>query len=69
MAQASAVPVINALTDAFHPCQILADLQTIRAAHGGLERRGQNGDPAPDPEHRGEAGAEGAVVEIERVRA
>jgi ornithine carbamoyltransferase len=35
MAQASTVPVINALTDAFHPCQILADLQTIRAAHGG----------------------------------
>ena len=36
MAQASSVPVINALTDAFHPCQILADLQTIRAAHGRL---------------------------------
>jgi ornithine carbamoyltransferase len=35
MAGASAVPVINALTDAFHPCQVLADLQTIRAAHGG----------------------------------
>jgi ornithine carbamoyltransferase len=31
MAQASRVPVINALTDDFHPCQILADLQTIRA--------------------------------------
>jgi ornithine carbamoyltransferase len=30
MAQASRVPVINALTDQFHPCQILADLQTIR---------------------------------------
>jgi len=30
MAQASRVPVINALTDEFHPCQILADLQTIR---------------------------------------
>jgi ornithine carbamoyltransferase len=39
MAQASAVPVINALTDAFHPCQVLADLQTIRAAHGGLAGR------------------------------
>jgi ornithine carbamoyltransferase len=36
MARASAVPVINALTDAFHPCQVLADLQTIRAAHGRL---------------------------------
>ena len=39
MARASTVPVVNALTDAFHPCQILADLQTIRAAHGGLAGR------------------------------
>jgi ornithine carbamoyltransferase len=30
MAAASSVPVINALTDSFHPCQLLADLQTIR---------------------------------------
>ena len=30
MAATSAVPVINALTDRFHPCQVLADLQTIR---------------------------------------
>jgi ornithine carbamoyltransferase len=30
MAAASSVPVINSLTDSFHPCQILADLQTIR---------------------------------------
>jgi ornithine carbamoyltransferase len=30
LAAASRVPVINALTDQFHPCQILADLQTIR---------------------------------------
>jgi ornithine carbamoyltransferase len=30
LASASDVPVINALTDSFHPCQILADLQTIR---------------------------------------
>ena len=29
LSQASTVPVINALTDEFHPCQILADLQTI----------------------------------------
>jgi ornithine carbamoyltransferase len=36
MASASAVPVINALTDMYHPCQVLADLQTIRAARGQL---------------------------------
>ena len=31
MAAVSTVPVINALTDEFHPCQVLADLQTIQA--------------------------------------
>jgi ornithine carbamoyltransferase len=36
LASASSVPVINGLTDAFHPCQILADLQTVREAHGRL---------------------------------
>jgi len=30
VAAASSVPVINALTDKFHPCQLLADLMTIR---------------------------------------
>jgi ornithine carbamoyltransferase len=36
MAAASTVPVVNALTDQFHPCQILADLQTIRERKGRL---------------------------------
>jgi ornithine carbamoyltransferase len=36
LAAASSVPVINALTDRFHPCQVLADLQTIRTVHGRL---------------------------------
>jgi ornithine carbamoyltransferase len=30
LASASQVPVINALTDKYHPCQLLADLMTIR---------------------------------------
>ncbi|MEU0095397.1 ornithine carbamoyltransferase [Kribbella sp. NPDC006257] len=34
MAGASQVPVINALTDEFHPCQILADLLTVRQHKG-----------------------------------
>ncbi|WP_433238885.1 ornithine carbamoyltransferase [Streptosporangium sp. CA-135522] len=34
MARVSSVPVVNALTDEFHPCQILADLQTIRERFG-----------------------------------
>jgi ornithine carbamoyltransferase len=36
MASVSTVPVVNALTDEFHPCQILADLQTIRERRGTL---------------------------------
>jgi ornithine carbamoyltransferase len=36
MAEASRVPVVNALTDSFHPCQLLADLQTVRERLGRL---------------------------------
>jgi ornithine carbamoyltransferase len=36
LAEAATVPVVNALTDYAHPCQALADLQTIREHKGGL---------------------------------
>jgi ornithine carbamoyltransferase len=36
LAQWSSVPVINALSDAFHPCQALADVLTVRERFGTL---------------------------------
>jgi ornithine carbamoyltransferase len=36
MASVSRVPVVNALTDMFHPCQVLADLQTVKEHKGDL---------------------------------
>jgi ornithine carbamoyltransferase len=36
MAAYAGVPVVNALTDEFHPCQLLADLQTVREHVGTL---------------------------------
>jgi ornithine carbamoyltransferase len=37
LAEHSDVPVINGLTDEFHPCQALADVMTIRERMGGFE--------------------------------
>jgi ornithine carbamoyltransferase len=36
MARYAGVPVVNALTDAFHPCQLLADLTTVAQHRGGV---------------------------------
>lgn len=36
LAANASVPVVNALTDLAHPCQVLADLMTIREARGQL---------------------------------
>jgi len=36
MAEGTTVPVVNALSDDFHPCQLLADLLTIRERRGVL---------------------------------
>ncbi|MGC5259319.1 ornithine carbamoyltransferase [Gordonia sp. DT218] len=35
MASTATIPIVNALSDTFHPCQVLADLQTI------IERKGK----------------------------
>src|SRR5437773_5794662 len=36
LAKYAEVPVINGLTDLLHPCQVLADLLTVRAEFGSL---------------------------------
>ncbi len=37
MADVAGVPVVNALTDDFHPCQVLADLLTVAQHRGGVD--------------------------------
>jgi ornithine carbamoyltransferase len=37
MAAFAGVPVVNALTDDYHPCQILADLATVALHRGGVD--------------------------------
>ncbi len=39
MAQWSSVPIINGLTDDYHPCQVLADLLTVQEHFGELKGR------------------------------
>ncbi|OHU22969.1 ornithine carbamoyltransferase [Mycobacteroides chelonae] len=36
MASGASVPIVNALSDDFHPCQVLADLQTLAERKGSL---------------------------------
>lgn len=36
LAATSTIPVVNGLSDRYHPCQLLADLLTVREAHGAL---------------------------------
>jgi ornithine carbamoyltransferase len=53
MAATAPVPVINALSDDFHPCQVLADLQTITERKGSLRglRLSYFGDGANNMAH------------------
>lgn len=37
LAKEASIPVINGLSDEYHPCQLLADLQTVREEFGSLE--------------------------------
>ena len=39
LAREATVPVINGLTDLLHPCQILADILTVRQQMGGISGR------------------------------
>lgn len=38
-AEYSSVPIINALTDEFHPCQLLADMQTFYEHRGSIKNK------------------------------
>ncbi|MDT5168085.1 MAG: ornithine carbamoyltransferase, partial [Mycobacterium sp.] len=53
MATTATVPIVNALSDEFHPCQVLADLQTIAERTGSLRdlRMSYFGDGANNMAH------------------
>jgi ornithine carbamoyltransferase len=53
MAETATVPIVNALSDQFHPCQVLADLQTVTERIGSLRglRMSYFGDGANNMAH------------------
>ncbi|MDT5362613.1 MAG: ornithine carbamoyltransferase [Mycobacterium sp.] len=53
MASGASVPIVNALSDEFHPCQVLADLQTLAERKGTLAglRMAYLGDGANNMAH------------------
>jgi ornithine carbamoyltransferase len=66
MASTSTVPVINALSDEFHPCQVLADLQTVAERKGSLKglRMTYFGDGANNMAHSLMLGGVNAGVHV-----
>lgn len=66
MAATATVPVVNALSDEFHPCQVLADLQTITERKGSLNglRLSYFGDGANNMAHSLMLGAVTAGVHV-----
>lgn len=53
MASGASVPIVNALSDEFHPCQVLADLHTLAERKGALKglRLSYFGDGANNMAH------------------
>jgi ornithine carbamoyltransferase len=66
MASTATVPVVNALSDEFHPCQVLADLQTIAERKGVLHglRLSYFGDGANNMAHSLMLGAVTAGIHV-----
>jgi ornithine carbamoyltransferase len=66
MASGATVPVVNALSDEFHPCQVLADLQTLVERKGSLNglRMTYFGDGANNMAHSLMLGGVTAGVDV-----
>jgi ornithine carbamoyltransferase len=66
MASGSTVPIVNALSDEFHPCQVLADLQTLAERKGRLAglRLAYFGDGANNMAHSLMLGGATAGIDV-----
>jgi ornithine carbamoyltransferase len=66
MASTATVPVVNALSDEFHPCQVLADLHTVAERKGALHglRLSYFGDGANNMAHSLMLGAVTAGIHV-----
>jgi ornithine carbamoyltransferase len=66
MASGATVPIVNALSDEFHPCQVLADLQTLAERKGKLAglRMAYFGDGANNMAHSLMLGGATAGIDV-----